>query len=178
MDGVETIRALTERDPGTRIIALTSFKEESLVQDALDAGALGYLLKDIGADELAEAIRAVHRGEPKLSPQEVVSAFYRWYIGYPGNPLVDREYRESPYLAESFVGEVDEIAKEGFRVDPLLLAQDIPERFTADGVEVSEDEASVVLSLYWGGNPTPTERRIDLRLIDGAWMMTDVSRMD
>jgi len=113
--------------------------------------------------------------EPELSPQEVVSAFYRWYIGYPGNPLVDREYRESPYLAEPFVGEVDEIAKEGFRVDPFLLAQDIPERFAVDGVEVSEDEASVVLSLYWGGNPTPTERRIHLRLIDGAWMITDVS---
>ncbi|MBS3784975.1 MAG: hypothetical protein KGY78_11085, partial [Anaerolineae bacterium] len=35
-------------------------------------------------------------GEPQLSPQEVVTKFYRWYIGYPGNPLVDREYRQSP----------------------------------------------------------------------------------
>ena len=113
--------------------------------------------------------------EPELSPQEVVSAFYRWYIGYPGNPLVDREYRESPYLAESFVGEVDEIAQGGFRVDPFLLAQDIPERFSLDEVELSGDEALVVVSLYWGGNPTPTERRVDLELIDGEWKITDVS---
>jgi hypothetical protein len=41
--------------------------------------------------------------EPEMSPQEVVTKFYRWYIGYPGNPLVDREYRESPYLAETYI---------------------------------------------------------------------------
>jgi len=116
--------------------------------------------------------------EPEMTPQEVVSKFYRWYIGYPGNPLADREYRESPYLAESFISEVDQIALRGFRADPILLAQDIPERFSVDEADVSGDEATVLVSLYWGGNPTPTERRIDLRLIDGAWMITDVSMMD
>ncbi len=69
MDGVEATRALVERDPDVRIVALTSFKEEALVQDALDAGALGYLLKDIGADDLADAIRAAHRGEPTLASE-------------------------------------------------------------------------------------------------------------
>jgi len=116
--------------------------------------------------------------EPTLSPQEVVSKFYRWYVGYPGNPLVDREYRESPYLAESFVSEVDEMAKRGFRADPFLLAQDIPERFTVEGAEVSGEEAMVLVSLYWGGNPTPTARWVDLRLVDGEWMITDVSMED
>lgn len=115
--------------------------------------------------------------EPELSPQEVVNAFYRWYIGYPGNPLVDRSYRESPYLADSFVAEVDEIAEEGFMADPILLAQDIPERYSVDEAEVLGVEATVVLNLYWGGNPTPTERRVDLRLIDGEWRITDVSMM-
>lgn len=128
----------------------------------------------VGASLVLSGCGMVAR-EPELSPQEVVSAFYRWYIGYPGNPLVDREYRESPYLAESFVGEVDEIAQGGFRVDPFLLAQDIPERFSLDEAELSGDEALVVVSLYSGGNPTPTERRVYLELIDGEWKITDVS---
>ena len=110
-----------------------------------------------------------------MSPQEVASKFYRWYIGYPGNPLVDREYRESPYLAESLISEVDELAEEGFMADPFLLAQDIPERYSVDEAEVSGDEATVVVNLYWGGNPTPTERWVDLRLIDDAWKIVDVS---
>jgi hypothetical protein len=116
--------------------------------------------------------------EPELSPQEVVTKFYRWYVGYPGNPLVDREYRESPYLADSFIDEVDDMGEEGFMACPFLLAQDIPERFTVDETEVSGDEATVMVKLYWGGNPTPTERRVDLRLMDGAWKITGVSRQD
>jgi NarL family two-component system response regulator LiaR len=69
MDGVAATRALLKRDPDVRVIALTSFKEEKLIQRAMDAGAIGYLLKDIGADELAEAIRAAHRGEPTLASE-------------------------------------------------------------------------------------------------------------
>jgi hypothetical protein len=114
-------------------------------------------------------------GEPELSPQEVVTKFYRWYIGYPGNPLVDREYRESPYLAESFIKDVDEILKGGFHADPILLAQDIPERFSVDEAETSGDQATVMVDFYWGGNPTPAKRRIDLQLTDSEWQITDVS---
>ncbi|MFO7741725.1 MAG: response regulator transcription factor [Anaerolineae bacterium] len=69
MDGVEATQALLKRDPEARVIALTSFKDEELVQRALDAGAIGYLLKDVDADDLADAIRAVHRGEPALAPE-------------------------------------------------------------------------------------------------------------
>jgi hypothetical protein len=114
-------------------------------------------------------------GEPELSPQEVVTKFYRWYIGYPGNPLVDREYRQSPYLAESFIRDVDEILEGGFRADPILLAQDIPERFAVEGAEISQDEATVMVSFYWGGNSTPARRWVDLLLIDGEWKITGVS---
>jgi len=113
--------------------------------------------------------------EPELSPQEVVAKFYRWYIGYPGNPLVDREYRESPYLANSFVQELDETLDGGLRADPILLAQDVPERFSVEEAEISDDEATVTISLYWGGNPMPTQRRVDLDLIDGEWKISDVS---
>jgi hypothetical protein len=113
--------------------------------------------------------------EPEMSPQEVVTKFYRWYVGYPGNPLVDREYRESPYLAESYVRTVDEALEAGFRADPILLAQDIPERFTVDETEMAGDEATVIVSFYWGGNPTPSRRSVELRLIQGEWKITGVS---
>jgi hypothetical protein len=117
-------------------------------------------------------------GAPELSPEEVVIKFYRWYIGYPGNPLVDREYRESPYLADSFIRAVDETVEGGFRADPILLAQDIPESFTVGQAEIAEGQATVVVSFYWGGNPTPSQRRCDLLLIDGAWRIADVSMIE
>jgi len=115
--------------------------------------------------------------EPPLSPQEVVTKFYRWYIGYPGNPLVDKEYRTSPYLAESFVQEVDETLASFDRggADPFLLAQDIPEQFTVDEVTVSGERAGVTINLYWGGNPIPSPRQVDLELIGGEWKITRVS---
>lgn len=92
MDGVEATRALVERDPHVRVIALTSFKDEGLVQEALDAGAIGYLLKDVDADDLADAIRAVHRGEPALAP-EAAWVLFKARRREPrlGDDLTDRE---------------------------------------------------------------------------------------
>ena len=69
MDGVAATRAIRERWPQVQIIALTSFKDKDMVQDALRAGAIGYLLKDVSVDELAEAIRAAHAGRPTLAPE-------------------------------------------------------------------------------------------------------------
>jgi NarL family two-component system response regulator LiaR len=69
MDGASATRLIRERCPETQIIALTSFKDKHLVQGALQAGAIGYLLKDVSADELAEAIRAAHAGRPTLAPE-------------------------------------------------------------------------------------------------------------
>jgi NarL family two-component system response regulator LiaR len=69
MDGVAATRAIRERWPQVQVIALTSFQDKDLIQDALEAGAISYLLKDVSMDELAEAIRAAHAGRPTLSPE-------------------------------------------------------------------------------------------------------------
>jgi NarL family two-component system response regulator LiaR len=69
MDGAAATRAIRERCPNIQVIALTSFKEQELVQGALEAGAIGYLLKNVSADELADAIRAAHAGKPTLAPE-------------------------------------------------------------------------------------------------------------
>jgi serine phosphatase RsbU (regulator of sigma subunit)/DNA-binding NarL/FixJ family response regulator len=69
MDGAAATRAIRERYPQIQVLALTSFKEEDLVQTALDAGAIGYLLKNISTAELADAIRDAHAGRPTLAPE-------------------------------------------------------------------------------------------------------------
>jgi len=69
MDGAAATHAIRERCPGIQVIALTSFKEKELVQGALEAGAIGYLLKNVSAGELAGAIRAAHAGRSTLAPE-------------------------------------------------------------------------------------------------------------
>lgn len=69
MDGAEATRAIRAECPSVQVIALTSFKEQELVQGALQAGAIGYLLKNLAADELADAIRAAFAGRATLAPE-------------------------------------------------------------------------------------------------------------
>ena len=69
MDGATATRAIRQRFPQVQVLALTSYKEGDLVKNALEAGAIGYLLKDVSADNLANAIRAAHSGRATLSPQ-------------------------------------------------------------------------------------------------------------
>jgi NarL family two-component system response regulator LiaR len=71
MDGATATRVIRERHPDIQILVLTSFKEDNLVHDALKAGAIGYLLKNVTAAELAGAIRAAYRGRPTLAPEAV-----------------------------------------------------------------------------------------------------------
>ena len=68
MDGAEATKAIRQRCPQMQVIALTSYKERELVQGALEAGAIGYLLKNVSTEELADAIRAAHTGKPTLAP--------------------------------------------------------------------------------------------------------------
>lgn len=69
LGGVAAIRRLREDAPGVRVLVLTSFASDDQVVPAIEAGAAGYLLKDVEPAELAAAIHAVHRGERLLAPQ-------------------------------------------------------------------------------------------------------------
>ncbi len=97
MDGATATRAICERYPQVQVIALTSFKEGDLVKNALDAGAIGYLLKDVSADELARAIRAAHAGRATLSP-EAAQALVET-ANLPPVPGLDLTEREREVLA-------------------------------------------------------------------------------
>jgi two-component system, NarL family, response regulator LiaR len=69
MDGVAATRAIRQKYPQIQVVALTSFKEENLVQGALQAGAMGYMLKNVSAIELANAIRSAHAKRMTLSSE-------------------------------------------------------------------------------------------------------------
>jgi two-component system, NarL family, response regulator LiaR len=69
MDGVTAIAAIKKKNPAIQIIALTSFQEDELVQNALKAGAVGYLMKNVSARELAAAIHTAKDGKLTLSPE-------------------------------------------------------------------------------------------------------------
>lgn len=69
MDGIETTRAVREICPDVRVIILTGYNHKPLVQDALQAGAISYLLKNVSIDELAKAIYAAYEGRATLAPE-------------------------------------------------------------------------------------------------------------
>ncbi len=75
--GIESCKEIVERLPDTRVIMLTSYAEDELLFDAITAGACGYVLKQIGSDELIRAIEAVGRGEALLDPAVTQRVFER-----------------------------------------------------------------------------------------------------
>jgi len=97
MDGASATRAIRQQFPQVQVIALTSFKEGELIKNALEAGAIGYLLKDVSADELARAIRAAHSGRATLSP-EAAQALVETTNQQPA-PGLDLTEREHEVLA-------------------------------------------------------------------------------
>ena len=97
MDGAAATRLIRQQFPQVQVIALTSYKEGDLVKNALKAGAIGYLLKDVSADDLASAIRAAHSGRATLSPQAAQALVET--TNQPPLPGLDLTEREREVLA-------------------------------------------------------------------------------
>jgi NarL family two-component system response regulator LiaR len=101
MGGFAAIEALHERFPEVHLLVLTGFEEGDLVQQALKAGAVGYLLKDADIDEIAKAIRLVYRGMPTLAPAAAQTLVHE-IAGRPpvlGYDLTEREREVLTLLA-------------------------------------------------------------------------------
>jgi DNA-binding NarL/FixJ family response regulator len=84
-DGIEALRAIRVAVPDARVLVLTSFVDDVQVFAAMEAGAAGYLLKDVSPDALATAVRDVHAGRPALGPA-VAERLMRRGGGDAGNP--------------------------------------------------------------------------------------------
>jgi len=101
MAGIEATKAIRERYPGVQVLALTSFYDRELVQRAMQAGAIGYLLKGVSMEKLGEAIRSACAGQPTLSAEAVKAL-----VQAPDSPqgigqdLTEREREVLELLAE------------------------------------------------------------------------------
>jgi len=92
MDGIAATRAILAETPEIKIIAMTSFEDEQLVQGVLAAGAISYLLKNVTSDELAKAIRDAFSGKSTLSPEAATALIHATRPSKPSlNELTDRE---------------------------------------------------------------------------------------
>lgn len=94
MDGATATKLIREACPNVQVIALTSFREDELVHSVLQAGAIGYLLKNVSAEELAGAIRSAYAGRPTLAPEAarvLISATVTRQQSSIGSDLTERE---------------------------------------------------------------------------------------
>jgi len=101
MDGIAAIRAIRESYPHIQVVALSSFYDRDLVQGAIRAGAIGYLVKGSSGKELVDAIRAAHAGKPALT-KEAMEALVEGSQSSPslGNDLTEQEIVVLEYLVE------------------------------------------------------------------------------
>jgi NarL family two-component system response regulator LiaR len=111
MDGISATREVLKNFPQMKIVMLTSFVEDGQVQNALEAGAVGYMIKNAPINTIADAIRSAYAGQPALSPQ-ATTALIRAKTG-PLKPGQDLSKRELEVLALIVQGlNNDEIAKQ------------------------------------------------------------------
>ena len=101
MDGAAATREILRRCPATTVLVLTSFSDETLIESALSAGAIGYLMKNISGDQLAAAIRGASVGKPTLAPEAAAVLMHRVATpGLLGKDLTARERQVLTLLAD------------------------------------------------------------------------------
>ncbi len=149
MDGAMATRLIRERCPDVQVIALTSFNEQDLVQGALEAGAIGYLLKNVKANKLADAIRSAYAGRLTLAPEATQALIQASRATSeppkPGCDLTERE-REvlallvegltNPQIAERLVVSRSTVK---FHVSSILSKLGVSSRNEAVALAVQED---------------------------------------
>ena len=115
MDGIEATRRIVEAWPEAKVIIVTSFLDDEKVYPALEAGATSYMLKTSKASEIAEAVRATHRGQSVLEPEvtgKMMTRMRQKKVTYPHEQLTEREMEILLLIAEGKTNQ--EIADEAF----------------------------------------------------------------
>jgi NarL family two-component system response regulator LiaR len=143
MDGVSATRAIRQQFPMVQVIALTSFKEGELIKNALEAGAVGYLLKDISADELAQAIRAAYSGHPTLSPE--ATQVLVQMVNQPPAPGLDLTEREREVLSLMIEGSSNSQIALKLRVTSSTIKSHVSNILSKLGVSSRTEAVTVAL---------------------------------
>jgi NarL family two-component system response regulator LiaR len=143
MDGATATRIIRKQFESIHVIALTSFKDEIMVQSALQAGAIGYLLKDVSADELAQAIRAASAGRATLSPE--VAEVIVQAAGKPPKPGLDLTERERAVLALMVEGLNNTQIAEKLGVSPSTIKSHVSNILTKLGVASRTEAVTLAL---------------------------------
>jgi DNA-binding NarL/FixJ family response regulator len=156
-DGIEATRQVLAAQPATRVIILTTFDLDDYVYGALTAGASGFLLKDVRASALADAVRTVHAGEAMLAPSVTRRLVERFVSTRPPNAapgdavgaLTDREREVLAMIARGLNN--NEIADALF-LSPATVKTHIGRVFAKLGVR---DRAQAVIAAYQSGLVQP-----------------------
>jgi len=158
-DGVEATRRLTAEQPEVRVVVLTTYADDASVFAALQAGARGYLTKDAGAGEIAQAIRTVHAGEALLDPSvqrrllESLRAPAATVAPEPPGPLPDGlTQREAEVLALIAGGISNQEIAARLHVSETTVKTHINNLFSKTGVR---DRAQAVRYAYGHGLAEP-----------------------
>jgi len=143
MDGATATRAICQKYPQVQVIALTSFKEGDLVKNALEAGAIAYILKDVSADDLVRAIRAAYAGRATLSP-EAAQALVET-ANQPPTPGLDLTEREREVLALMVEGLNNTQIAARLTVSPSTIKSHVSNILTELGVSSRTEAVTLAL---------------------------------
>lgn len=148
MDGAATTKAIRDEFKDVQVVALTSFQEDNLVQGALKAGAIGYLLKNVSADELAHAIRSAHAGRATLAPEAAQALIHA--ATKPAETGFDLTEREREVLALMIKG---------------LSNPDIADRLIVSRSTVKFHVSSILSKLGVSGRTEAVALALDRKLV-------------
>jgi NarL family two-component system response regulator LiaR len=150
MDGVLATRAILDQYPQMKIIMLTTYTEDDLVQASLEAGAIGYILKDTPIHALADAIRSASSGQPTLAPEATKALIRNKTTPKPGGDLSERELEVLGLIVEGLSNR--EIAQR-LRISPATAGHHVSACIQKLGAANRTQAASLALQY---GLVTPT----------------------